>query len=69
MVNLKNCAAVINSKRAEIGMTTRALATKSGIEENALYLTFGGKRALKASELLTLSYVLGLNLSDYLETA
>ena len=69
MVNLKNCASVIDGKRSEIGMTIRALAAKSGIEENALYLSFGGKRALKASELISLSFVLGLDLSDYMETA
>lgn len=67
MREMKDCAIVVNNKRSEIGMTVRALSQKTGIPENALYGIFGGSRNMKASELLSLSSVLGLSFDDYEE--
>lgn len=65
MYVMSDCAAVVDRRRKEYGMTIRALSQKSGIKEDALYLIFGKKRKMTASELLSLSAVLGLTLEDY----
>jgi len=61
----ENCASVANNKRKMLGMTVRALAQKTGIEENALGRLLVGKRKMSASELLAISDVLGLTFLDF----
>ena len=56
---------VIDEKRNQIGMTIRALARKAGMDDDLLGKTLHGKRKMTASELIALSYVLGLSLDDY----
>ena len=65
MYALSDCAAVVDKRREEYGMTVRALSQKSGVKENALYLILSKKRKMSASELLSLSAVLGLTFEDY----
>ncbi len=65
MYVMSDCAAVVDRRREEYGMTIRTLSQKSGIKEDALYLIFGKKRKMTASELLSLSAVLGLTFEDY----
>lgn len=60
-----DCVPVVNDRRNEMGMTIRALAKKTGIPENALYATLCGNRKMTATELLSLSMVLGLNFDDF----
>lgn len=69
MLVTKDCAAVVNKRRNEIGMTVRALSKKTGIPENALYNIFGGNRRMTASELLILSISLNLTFDDYFAEA
>lgn len=56
---------VIDEKRNQIGMTIRALARKAGMDDDLLGKTLHGKRKMTASELIALSYALGLSLDDY----
>lgn len=65
MLETRDCAAVVNERRNEIGMTVRALSKKTGIAENALYNIFAGSRKMTASELLVLSAELNLVFDDY----
>ncbi|MBR6569520.1 MAG: helix-turn-helix transcriptional regulator [Clostridia bacterium] len=69
MLATKDCAAVVNERRSEIGMTVRALSKKTGIAENALYNIFAGTRKMTASELLLLSMELNLTFGDYVVKA
>lgn len=66
MYTMSDCATVVDKRREEYGMTVRSLSQKSGIKEDALYLIFGKKRKMTASELLSLSAVLGLTFEDFM---
>lgn len=63
----KDCVAVVEQRREEYGMTIKALARKSGIEEAVLYNILSRRRRMQASEMIALSAVLGLTLDDYRE--
>lgn len=65
MNKISDYVTVIESRRADRGMTIRALSQKSGIKENSLYNALEGKRKLKADELLAVSSVLNLKLEDF----
>lgn len=65
MYEMNDCVAVVDKRREDFGMTVRALAQKSGVQEDALYNILGKKRKMTASELLSLSAVLHLNFEDY----
>lgn len=56
---------VIDEKRNQIGMTIRALARKANMDDDLLGKTLHGKRKMTASELIALSFALGLTLEDY----
>lgn len=56
---------IIDQRRNQIGMTIRALARKADMDDDLLGKTLHGKRKMTASELIALSYVLGLTLADY----
>ena len=60
-----DCVEVVENKRQDIGMTIRALSRKSGVPEKALYGILSGKRKMTAQELLAVSSVLDLNISDF----
>lgn len=62
---MNDCVAVVDKRREDFGMTVRALAQKSGVQEDALYNILGKKRKMTASELLSLSAVLHLTFEDY----
>lgn len=64
-MQIGNCAKVVDERRKSIGITTRALAQRTGIPENALYGIFGGMRKMTASELLSLASELNLTLEDF----
>lgn len=61
----QKCTQVVDTKRREIGMTTRALSKKSGVPENALYGILSNKRKMTATELLALSSALNLKIEDF----
>lgn len=65
MYEMNDCISVVDNRREEYGMTIRALAQKSGVDEDALYNIFGRSRKMTASELLSLSAVLHLTFDDY----
>lgn len=65
MYEMNDCVDVVEKRRADFGMTIRALSQKSGIQENALYNVLGKKRKMTASELLSLSHVLHLTFDDF----
>lgn len=65
MYAMNDCVTVVERRRAEYGMTVRALSKKSGVREDALYNILGKKRKMTASELLSLSAVLNLTFDDY----
>lgn len=58
---------IIDQKRNQIGMTIRALARRANMDDDLLGKTLHGKRKMTASELIALSSILGLTLSDYLD--
>lgn len=65
MQEIIDCVSVIEDRREEYGMTIRALARKSGVDENVLYCILNRKRRMMASELLSISEVLHLTFEDF----
>lgn len=65
MVDCAMIAAQVESARVSSGMTIRALANKSGVDEAALYRVLNAQRKMTAAELVALSSVLGLTMSDF----
>lgn len=65
MYEMNDCVSVVEKRRADYGMTVRALSQKSGVREDALYNILGKKRKMTASELLSISAVLNLTFEDY----
>lgn len=56
---------VIDRRRREIGMTIRALARKVNMDDDLLGKSLHGKRKMTATELIAISYALGLTITDY----
>lgn len=64
---MQNYILVIDQRRIQIGMTIRSLARRADMDDDLLGKTLHGKRKMTATELIILSNVLGLTLSDYSE--
>ena len=66
MYEMSDCVSVVEQRRADFGMTIRALSQKSGVQEDALYNILGNNRKMTASELLALAAVLHLTFDDFM---
>lgn len=55
----------VEARRTEVGMTVRTLAMRAGVKESSLYRVLTGHRKMTASELVAVSFVLGMRLEDF----
>lgn len=65
MTEAYDCARTIDQRRRAKGMTIKALANMSGVNEDALYRTLNNQRKMTASELISTAITLGLELDDF----
>lgn len=56
----------LNTTIEEKGISTRSIATRTGIDEQILYRCLRGEQRLKADEFLAICRVIEVNPQDYL---
>ena len=56
----------LNTTIEEKGISTRSIATRTGIDEQILYRCLRGEQRLKADEFLAICKVIEVNPQDYL---
>ena len=56
----------LNTTIEEKGISTRSIATRTGIDEQILYRCLRGEQRLKADEFLAICRIIEVNPQDYL---